>query len=741
MRRSEDKIFIGILLTVLLWICCSCGYKKEAVDTEGRYREESVDLPVGFAGMALAQDGNTIRLFDAYGSDLLSVDAGNIFEAADPIPNAKKVGSVWITGLAGDVDGTRMFCADEAGEFTWELVTGEDKKILLEVPEGESSFFPVSIYGEGSFYSFHERRIYKTDGVTGDTSLLAETNDFIVSLATAGHVLYAVTMDGLSLFNSDSGERLAQQDELLGEYLGGKGLEPLSNAFPAILCPLGEEIYVLTHDGLYRHTLYEDTMELVLDSGVFSSIGNPDRDFVGMAVMEGDGKDIFLVLYSDGSLMRYVFDLELSAGADLRVYSVYEDVNMLRMINAYKEEHPGQTVVYEVGSKSDYGVALKDVLNNLSTEIAAGTGPDILVMDDVPYQAYADQGVLMDLSFLRDTMTDETYYTNVVDGFAVEKGLFAMPMAFVVPVIGADAEWMGQFEEAESLSDLADILEEARRSIPEGELIGFFQAEHTLSQLSEASMGAWMKEEGGIDTGALTEFLTQAKRIFDTEMEGAPEGMDKWYPDNPLETLDANRITRVFGEDISRAFGLKEDAVISGYGKLPFYTDYLRENFAKVNRYQEIYGAGIILLPGQKYGSCLPVTVLAVNQGTKHTKESMEFMEFMFSGEVQGNTELFGFPVSREAYRLKQIDTRPEGRRGAVGVIMRNGNPDYFYWPSEEAFQRLDDLLDRVTGVGICDSQVYDTVIRLGQTALTGESTIEEAVDAIEKELRIYLAE
>lgn len=42
--------------------------------------------------------------------------------------------------------------------------------------------------------------------------------------------------------------------------------------------------------------------------------------------------------------------------------------------------------------------------------------------------------------------------------------------------------------------------------------------------------------------------------------------------------------------------------------------------------------------------------------------------------------------------------------------------------------------------MGICDSQVYNTVIRLGQAALKGEAGIEETVDAIERELQIYLA-
>ena len=121
-------------------------------------------------------------------------------------------------------------------------------------------------------------------------------------------------------------------------------------------------------------------------------------------------------------------------------------------------------------------------------------------------------------------------------------------------------------------------------------------------------------------------------------------------------------------------------------------------------------------------------------------------MEFVFSGEFQGSTKLFGFPVNRYAYKMAQMDTRTEEERqnmAAGSIAIDRWMNDYYYydWPSAEAFKRLDSLLDQVTHVNICDSQVYETVLRLGQGALKGETTVEETVDAIEKELQIYLAE
>lgn len=62
-------------------------------------------------------------------------------------------------------------------------------------------------------------------------------------------------------------------------------------------------------------------------------------------------------------------------------------------------------------------------------------------------------------------------------------------------------------------------------------------------------------------------------------------------------------------------------------------------------------------------------------------------------------------------------------------------------WPSKEDFARLESLADHTAGVNYCDNRIYGAVIKLGQAALTGEAGIEETVDAIEKELELYLAE
>lgn len=141
--------------------------------------------------------------------------------------------------------------------------------------------------------------------------------------------------------------------------------------------------------------------------------------------------------------MRYTYDPSIPAEPDVfRIYSVYGDSQAARAVSEFRALHPELTVVYEIGMDSAvYGRTLKDVLSDLATRIGAGKGPDVLLMDDLPYEAYAEKGALKDLSALREKMDGETYFLNVIDAFAGKNGL---------PVFSGGSEdvWGGLCEDA-----------------------------------------------------------------------------------------------------------------------------------------------------------------------------------------------------------------------------------------------------------------------------------------------------
>ena len=53
----------------------------------------------------------------------------------------------------------------------------------------------------------------------------------------------------------------------------------------------------------------------------------------------------------------------------------------------------------------------------------------------------------------------------------------------------------------------------------------------------------------------------------------------------------------------------------------------------------------------------------------------------------------------------------------------------------------MDKIIEDIKGVNICENRIYNSVISQGLKVLTGEQSVEEAVDAINTELQIYLSE
>ena len=65
----------------------------------------------------------------------------------------------------------------------------------------------------------------------------------------------------------------------------------------------------------------------------------------------------------------------------------------------------------------------------------------------------------------------------------------------------------------------------------------------------------------------------------------------------------------------------------------------------------------------------------------------------------------------------------------------------FLYWPEEEAFRKMDGIVDSIKGINVCDLNVYNAVIEVGQSVLIGDMEVQEAVEEIVGRVQLYLAE
>ncbi len=740
---------IVCLLAAVCCMVCGCGEeKREESAKTGRYAETEMELPGGGGNYTgLTQEGDRIRLQGAEGYDLVSVSAGESF-AEEVFESYGKWKNRTLREIAAP-NGARLVIGMEDSEpfgiSGYYLVSEDGQETALTGIDPETA--GAVCYGGGYFYceAGEQYQIYRVDPTGGEVRFLLE-GYYPYGMAADDRRLYLQCYDRLTLYDLEKGEIAAQQDEILDGFLKEKLSAGTVEQDKNCLYPYGDGTYILTAEGIYWHAVYGDSVELVVDGALYR-MGSPGVSLLGMAVVEGTEEPEFLVLYSDGSLVLYRYDASLPAEPEfsLRVYSLYEDGNVRRMVGAFRQAHPELSVRYETGTGLEYGASEEDALKNLATELAAGKGPDIIVADEIPFRSYAEKGVFMELSGIMETMTDDTYFKIVADGMRNNEGLYAIPLSFAIPVIGGSGEKLG---DGETLADLADMLERERRDGRSGSLFGVWNPEDMLRKLAQSSQGAWTKEDGTLDKEAVAEFLTWAKRIYDVQMKDQEEnawGMgDRWAAGgSPLDR-------RFSGQGINSA---REAARFSAGHEQPYFGGILgsgKDDFSFFCANVNYMGADYTLMPGQQYGACLAESLLAVNQASGHREEALLFLEYALSAEGQQAAGLNGIPVNREAYLAGWDDPRGEGMENILysGTMIDDGDEDYddmvfleVYWPGEDAFRKLDGFVSRITSVGYCDSRVYHAVVEAGQGFLEGKRTLEEALEDIDTRVKLYLEE
>lgn len=99
----------------------------------------------------------------------------------------------------------------------------------------------------------------------------------------------------------------------------------------------------------------------------------------------------------------------------LRIYSL-KGRTIRQAATLFQEKHPELEVTYEIGYTGENGVTLPDAIRTLNTELMAGEGPDILILDGLPADSYVDKGILEDLTDLVEP-DKEKYFYNMISAY------------------------------------------------------------------------------------------------------------------------------------------------------------------------------------------------------------------------------------------------------------------------------------------------------------------------------------
>lgn len=773
------KRFKIALISLLAFSLAACGSKEQAAGTGagaggekamGRYMETEFMLPEEEDGTSAVRRLNDGRLMvlKQYAGIYYSSDEGQTWEKAEDSWYQEITENAYLNErrIAIAPDGG-IFLAYEMEEAAPEETEEEP---LADTPEDEPEVNEAAEEDSGIIYTdleFHFSHLYvdaagerhEFDNPLPPESFLSdvlfledgrllgldesgniyeinmETGEFIqlfsvgsgtVQLAEGPGSVFVICEEDFFLYDSETWQQ--EEDAVLRQFVNENYNSKWLVGGDEMLFAQDEEqrLYVACPKGLFSHEMGGSVMEQLID-GKLNTLGDPTYSLVGLMPLENEE---FLIAYSSGHLMRYVYDPDIATlpETELKIYSLEENPLLRKAAATYAKDKPDVYVNYEYGMTGEDGKTSEDAIKALHTELMAGKGPDVMALDGLPVESYMEKGILLDMKETVQSAFGGDLLENIAYTYETPEGLYAIPAQFKVPIIVGDTESVHSISD---ISSMADAMEKIREKESGGFLTGNYQERQMLTSLLTCFRPDWMNEDGTLDEETLADYLDQARRIYTAEMSGVSEAdiqkaeeFNTAYTDDTYYMQISDGAIRWFEGQRKIALGYVEGISLD----LDSASSIIRER-------------GDAEMKGLD-GVFLPNTILGVSAGSSKAEMALDFVNFALSAEM--NNGWGGFPANQTSY--DNLWTNTYGTEAYGNMSVYNDETGVLkmlpiYWPDEEEQAAFQTIVDSLDTPNVTDDFIMDTIVEFGSDALSGKITVEQAVGDIMKKMQIYLSE
>ena len=463
-------------------------------------------------------------------------------------------------------------------------------------------------------------------------------------------------------------------------------------------------------DGLFRVTMDGALTEQLID-GNLVTFGMPSVYLMNLYV-RGDGSFVVPVVQAEGGfeLLHYTYDPEISRvpSTELSVFSLEESKSVRQAIGLFQSENPDVMVNLRVATSGEDAVTAADALRFLSTELLAGKGPDILVLDGMPLAGYVKQGALLDMRDLLREQLDSDLLPGVAGAFATDAGLFAVPTRFSLPVLVCEPGTKPFAGVAELLEWLAAQENPQMGVLPE-ELPNHF---YDLGSV------VWFRQDGTVDTSVLSKDLAAMKTYGETLAAATAEG----------PTVTTYRMPMFYG---GRGITVMQNEI-----------NQLREVAAIYSAFAQREGE-LRLFPGEPAGVFIPRSILGINAAGGSREIAGQFVQFALSEKALIPFD-DGLAANKRALEAEQNSmTAGEGLVGFSAVDKDTGEMYLLEvsWPQEAQMEQFFALVQGASVPVHSDAVIRQMVMGEIDGFLAGSVPLESAVNAITQKVERYRQE
>lgn len=371
---------------------------------------------------------------------------------------------------------------------------------------------------------------------------------------------------------------------------------------------------------------------------------------------------------------------------------------------------------YEVGMQGSGAENVSDVMNTLNTEIMAGNGPDVLILNNLPWESYAKKGILADLG---GCCEKSEVFENLFLPYEREGILRAAPVTFKIPIAAGEASAVAPVHSAE---ELLKVVEDTRE-----DYIPFLMGKQSLVRyLFSVYWQTVQGEDGSLSGEQLKRLLEIVKRIQEHVDASTSEYADVQFTADDDQSVDHFDIGCSLETDTMAAMSLTY--LESTASLVSLYNHIQKKDMYEDTSWQAI-----------SEGVFSPLLV-EISQKSERMELAEEFVRFSLGEEEQASfaspeksVSVVGFPVNQNAWK-RMIKEPSESELEVEDRVKR-------IWPPQEVFADVEKRIRALKTPAMEDSVVIDAILDVFVPCLKGEKNLDTAADEIMEKLELYRAE
>jgi ABC-type glycerol-3-phosphate transport system substrate-binding protein len=746
----KKTIAIIMILGLIFTLLSGCSKKKDKEEEKdittdnntamGRYVEEDIAFPGNikaeeYLTLAINPEGS-LELYvyheNIYEKYIYSEDKNWVNEASSGLEAFDNlITEVYIENVFYGEDGRQYLLGNNAeyhhvlyrlgdqGEFEKLAIAKFDELYEDYDPPFAKRAKTIKVLENGMIavlFITPELVILSPDGQTVVEELSTDYNGMITA---KGNVLYYTNQnDELLGINPETGEEKAP----IKMDITNLG----ANVFDSSLLESKEDsLFLCNKNGIHTYQLEGSIWETIVD-GSQTSLSMPTHTLDKFLIGKED--DFYIVMRKDtGAIIKHIyFDTNAAANAqvELTIFSMEDNMAVRQAVGAFNTTHTDVKINYRIAKTDqtmDFSYGIKnmqqsipdgDYINALNTELLAGRGADILILDNLSYSSYIEKGVLEDITDIFKPMIESgELLPNIAENYMQDGKVYVMPARIKLPVIYGKSDAVKAADSLQSLAEYAG----------KGTEVPLF------TPIDNRAMAAWcyllysdqlVNDKNEIDEAKLQDFLKHTQAIVEnTQAQGEPMIGGK---NNTSGKIIVGYWT--LGDiNVYKKSVLANMEVMSDFDDFAIPLTVMKEWEGKYQIVNNSYEANALI---------------GINSAGKHKDLAREFVKLLFSEETQRQSNMDGLPVNTKALEhMVQIVEQDQITYGNQEITI------LCTYPTPEEKGMILEEIRSLTHPMENNIALLDMILDEAERYLRGDITVEQASQNIVSSINTYLSE